>query len=163
MELLKRLPSFQTVAPPPPPRPPTAGTCRSLGRGPTVALPRRWGPRDPVWIPSLGKTCQRRDVGRGQGRRPEPPVGKWPVGPQGQGSPEPAEDRVRRQQFFLGRLLPKGQHKEGFLASQVSDCTSSLFVWDREGPLGPGRHRPMSLGAYGWSGIWGHSCRAERC
>lgn len=39
--------------------------------------------------------------------------------------------------FFLGHLLPQVQDKRCFLGSQVSDCTSSLFVQDGVGRLGP--------------------------
>lgn len=83
-------------------------------------------------------------------------MGKEPAGPQGKGSPE---DRAGWQEFFLGHLLPKVQDKESFLASQVSDCTSSLFGTERA--LGPGRRSHMSLGVYSWSGIWDHSYGAE--
>lgn len=122
LELPRRLPSFQAAAP----TSPTAGTRRTRGGVSCWAYLTH--------LESLSEQhppMEKHKKGVG--------VGKVLGVPGGRGSPETAEDGVGWQEVsFLGRLLPKVQDKESFLASQVSDCTSRLFVWGRESPPGPG-------------------------
>lgn len=66
----------------------------------------------------------------------------------------PPRRQKSRGRSFSGSFSPKKvQDKECILASQVSDCTSKLFVRDEEGPLGLRMHERPSCrvrGGGGW-------------
>lgn len=137
--------------------PPPAGTCRGLGRGPAALGP---GLISVVLIPSLGKTCQWRKARRGEG-------GLSLLWARCRWSPGQRKPRACRGQSGVGRAFsgsfaPQSKDKESFLASQVSDCTSSFFVWDREGPSGARQAQAYDSLVYRWSGIGGHSQGVER-
>lgn len=101
LELPRRLPSFQAAAP----TSPTAGTRRTRGGVPCWAYLMHLESLSGQHLP-----MEKRKKGVG--------VSKVLGVPGGRGSPETAEDRVRwREVSFLGRLLPKVQDKESFLAS----------------------------------------------
>lgn len=137
------------------PKFPGCGTC----------LPHCWDPQraregshsgliSPVSIPSLGKTCQWRKARWGGAGHGQSLLWArcWVV-------PKSKKLRTRRGQRgeergFSGSFAPQSA-RQSFLASRVSDCTSSLFVWDREGPLGPGRHRHMSHQVWNWGSLPG--------
>lgn len=152
LELPKRLPSFQAVAR----ASPTAGTRRGPGRGPTAGLSHL--SRFLLWAKLANGEKQGGGGGAGHGqsllwaRCWVVPKSKKLRTQRGQGGEE---------RGFSGSFAPQSA-KQSFLASPVSDCTSSLFVWDKEGPLGPGGHRHMSLRVCNRSGIGGHSQGVER-